>query len=145
MKRAAYAAVAILLASIVGLAGCGSDGATEDPADSTTLGVEAAPAQASSGDAIVGQRLFTKNCSACHGQAGEGIKGLGKALTTSEFVAGKNDQALVDFIKVGRDPKDPLNTTGIRMYPKGGNPDLTDEDLFDIVAHIRNINEVGSR
>ena len=44
---------------------------------------------------------------------------------------------MVDFIKVGRDPSDPLNTTGVAMPPKGGNPALDEEDLYDIVAFIR--------
>jgi hypothetical protein len=34
-------------------------------------------------------------------------------------------------------PFDPLNTTGIQMPPKGGNPLLEDQDLRDIVALIR--------
>src|SRR5262245_12556437 len=37
------------------------------------------------GDPAAGQSLFTGTCSACHGPAGEGIQGLGKDLTTSQF------------------------------------------------------------
>jgi disulfide bond formation protein DsbB len=136
LKQATHSIIAFLVVSVIGLSACNGESSSDEAAQSG----EIRAAQASTGDAIVGQRLFTKNCSACHGPAGEGVQGLGKALTTSEFVAGKTDEELVAFIKVGRDPKDPLNTTGIRMYPKGGNPDLTDADLFDIVAHIRNIN-----
>ena len=33
-------------------------------------------------------------------------------MTSSEFIAGKTDDELIEFIKVGRDPSDPLNTTG---------------------------------
>ena len=78
-------------------------------------------------------------CAACHGPAGEGIEGLGKDMTTSEFIAGNTDDELVAFIKVGRDPSDPLNTTGVGMPASGGNPALSDEDLFDIVAYIRTL------
>lgn len=91
------------------------------------------------GDPAAGQELFTGTCAACHGPAGEGIQGLGKDMTTSQFIAGKTDEELIEFIKVGRDPGDPLNTTGIGMPSKGGNPSLTDENLQDIVSYIRSI------
>jgi disulfide bond formation protein DsbB len=60
-------------------------------------------------------------------------------MTASEFIADKSDDELIAFIKVGRDPSDPLNTTGVAMPPKGGNPALSDEDLQDIIAFIRTI------
>src|SRR6185503_3672777 len=88
--------------------------------------VEAVSAQPSKGDPGAGQTLFA-SCAACHGPTGGGIPGLGKDLTSSEFVSGKTDDELISFIKVGRDPSDPLNTTGIAMPPKGGNPALSDE------------------
>ena len=100
-----------------------------------------APAQVSAGNPSKGQELFTATCAACHGPAGQGVQGLGKDVTTSAFIAGETDQELVDFIKVGRDPSDPLNTTGIGMPAKGGNPSLSDEDLLDIVAFIRSIQQ----
>ncbi len=98
-----------------------------------------ASSAAASGDPMAGQALFTGTCAACHGPAGGGIEGLGKDMTTSQFIAGQTDQELVEFIKVGRDPSDPLNTTGVGMPARGGNPALTDEDLFDIVAYIRTL------
>ena len=100
-----------------------------------------APAQTSKGDPAAGQVLFSGTCSACHGPTGEGIQGLGKNMTTSEFIAGKNDDDLLAFIKVGRDPSDPLNTTGVGMPAKGGNPALSDDDLYNIIAYIRTINK----
>lgn len=101
---------------------------------------EQAPAQASKGDAAAGKQLFS-TCAACHGPAGEGIQGLGKDMTTSQFIAGKTDDELVAFIKVGRSTSDPLNTTKIDMPPKGGNPALSDDDLYNIVAFIRSIHK----
>lgn len=99
------------------------------------------PAQASKGDAAAGKASFASICSACHGPTGEGIQGLGKNLTTSEFVASQTDDQLVNFIKVGRGPTDPGNTTGVAMPPKGGNPAFTDNDLYNIVAFIRSIHK----
>jgi disulfide bond formation protein DsbB len=88
-----------------------------------------------------GQQLFVTNCGACHGPTGEGLPGLGKPLTTSEFVTGLSDEDLLAFINAGRLPDDPLNTTGVAMPPKGGNPSLTDEQLRDIIAYIRSIHK----
>jgi mono/diheme cytochrome c family protein len=62
---------------------------------------------------------------------------LGKDLTTSDFVKGKTNPEMVEFLKVGRPASDPLNTQGVDMPPKGGNPALTDADLLNIVAYVR--------
>ena len=96
------------------------------------------PAKAS-GNATVGEPLFQATCSACHGPDAKGLPALGKDLTASEFFQDSSDEELLAFIKIGRDANDPLNTTGVAMLPKGGNPALTDEDILNIVAHIRTI------
>lgn len=101
----------------------------------------AAATTAPMGDPTAGQTLFMSTCAACHGPDGRGLPGLGKNLVENEFVAGKNDQELVEFIKAGRGPADPLNTTGVTMPPKGGKAGLTDEDLYHIVAYLRSIHE----
>ncbi|CAN5739058.1 hypothetical protein BH10CHL1_BH10CHL1_19970 [soil metagenome] len=97
------------------------------------------PQPTSQGDAAKGQPIFAASCSACHGLNAEGIKGLGKDMTTSQFIASKSDTELLEFIKQGRAVNDPLNTTGIPMPPKGGNPALTDDQLLDIIAYIRTL------
>ena len=91
------------------------------------------------GDAEKGQVVYTGTCSACHGPEGKGVEGLGKDMTTSEFIAGLSDAELLDFLHKGRDPGDPLNTTGVLMPPKGGNPALSDEQLLDVIAFMRSI------
>ncbi|HLF28991.1 MAG TPA: cytochrome c [Anaerolineae bacterium] len=110
------------------LAGCGP-GATAQPTAETL----------SPGDASRGQVVFEGTCSACHGPDAEGVAGLGKDLTTSEFVKDKTDADLVAFIKTGRPISDPLNTTGVEMPPRGGNPALTDQNLADVVAYLRTL------
>jgi disulfide bond formation protein DsbB len=80
-------------------------------------------------------------CIACHGPGGVGVEGLGKPFTTSEFVRSQTDAELLAFVKVGRPIGHPDNTTGVDMPPKGGNPALTDEDLLDIIAYIRTLQE----
>ena len=62
-------------------------------------------------------------------------------MTDSEFIAGLSDEELVAFIKIGRTTSDPLNTTGVDMPPKGGNPALNEDDLYDIVAFMRTIHQ----
>jgi cytochrome c5 len=36
---------------------------------------------------------------------------------------------------------DPLNTTGVAMPPKGGNPAMSEQDIADIVAYMRTIHQ----
>lgn len=100
----------------------------------------AAAGTAATGNAENGKAKFV-TCAACHGPNGEGVTGLGKPFTTSEFIASKTDAELVEFLKVGRAVDDPLNTTGVAMPPKGGNPALTDQDLLDLVAFIRTLHQ----
>lgn len=85
-----------------------------------------------------GQTLYIQ-CSACHGPDARGLPNLGKNLVESEFVAAQTDAALVQFIITGRPIWDPLNTTGIDMPGKGGNPAMTTEDIEAIVAYIRTL------
>ncbi|MFN8488687.1 MAG: copper-containing nitrite reductase [Caldilineaceae bacterium] len=100
-----------------------------------------AVAQAATGDAEKGKEIFGGTCVACHGPEGKGVKGLGKDMTVSTFIAGLSDSDLLAFIKKGRPPGDPLNTTGVLMPPKGGNPAMTDEQLQNVIAFIRTINK----
>jgi disulfide bond formation protein DsbB len=88
-----------------------------------------------------GEAIFGSTCAVCHGPGGKGLPNLGKDMTTSDFIAEKSDQELIDFIKVGRPPGDPDNTTGVDMPPKGGNPALSDEDFVLIIAFIRSVQQ----
>ena len=125
----------LITASAVLLAACGPGAATPSAPDGATTDTVAA------GDVEHGKELFVA-CAACHGPEGKGMPNLGKDFTTSTFVAEKTDAELVEFLKVGRGTDDPLNTTGVMMPPKGGNPALTDQDLLDIVAFVRTLNTV---
>jgi disulfide bond formation protein DsbB len=70
---------------------------------------------------------------------GEGMPNLGKDMTTSAFIKQQSDEVLIAFIKQGRLPSDPANTTGVAMPPKGGNPALQDAQLHAIVVYIRTL------
>jgi len=86
-----------------------------------------------------GQGVFQSVCFACHGPDARGIPGLGKNLVDSPFVHGLRDDELLQFIIQGRDPSDPLNTTGVAMPPRGGNPALTDDQLRAVIAYVRTL------
>lgn len=126
--------VALLAASAVTLAACGDKQSGQPAAPAGSGSVEPVTA----GDAKHGKELFI-TCAACHGPDAKGLPNLGKDLTTSTFVAEKTDAELVAFLKVGREAADPLNTTGVAMPPRGGNPVLTDADLADLAAYVREL------
>lgn len=100
----------------------------------------AAPA-APFGDSAAGREVFLGTCVACHGANATGVPGLGKDLTTSSWSAEQTDEQLLAFLLTGRPASDPLNTTGVDMPPKGGNPALTEDDLRNVVAYLRSIHE----
>lgn len=92
-------------------------------------------------DVAQGGEIFASTCSACHGPDAKGLPNLGKDLTTSEYVGDSDDATLLTLLKEGRPSGHELNTTGVDMPPKGGNPSLSDDDLTTIVAYIRSIQE----
>jgi mono/diheme cytochrome c family protein len=123
--------VLLLLVAALALTACGGGGG-------------AAPAQkpaAPQGDAAKGKTVFEGTCISCHGPDAKGLPGLGKDLTTSEFVAKQTDEQMVKFIKTGRPATDPANTTKVDMPPKGGNPALTDADIINVIAFVRSIHQ----
>lgn len=90
-----------------------------------------------------GDKLFHSTCMACHGTGGVGVAGNGKALRDNPFVQSLDDDGLLAFIQSGRGPSDPLNTTGIQMPPKGGNPALSEDDILDIISYLRTLQPDG--
>ncbi len=112
-----------LLAVLAVLAACGGGGKTA-PADP---GVKA------------GQAIFDRICATCHGKDANGLPKLGKGLRGNEFTKSQSDAELVAFMKTGRPATHPLNTTGVDMPPKGGDPTITDEDLQNVVAFLRTL------
>ncbi len=123
------------------LAACGGGGNEGGSANTESQAPVEEQAVVSAGDPEAGKVEYDKLCIACHGPGGEGVEGLGKPFTTSEFLRERNDEEMVAFIKVGRPVGDPLNTTGIDMPPKGGNPALADDQILDIIAYVRTLHE----
>jgi mono/diheme cytochrome c family protein len=125
VKRTFVVSTALLLIFALGLVACASDASQA-----------AAPSAAHGGDPVAGQKIFVSACATCHGSKGEGIPGMSRDMTQSQLIASKTDQELVEFTKLGGVPGEPPV-----MLPKGGAPSLTDQNLVDVVAYLRTLQE----
>ena len=125
MKNKILLVTAIFILSALFLAACGG---SAEPTSSPE-------------DIAQGEAIFSSTCSACHGQDAKGLPNLGKDLTTSEYVRDNDDDTLLTLLKEGRPSGHELNTTGVDMPPKGGNPSLSEDDLMTVVAYLRSINQ----
>jgi disulfide bond formation protein DsbB len=134
MKSRLFFLITLLLMLAVFLTACGGGAPAATPTPAPTPKPTEPP-----GDPAAGKIAYDKTCIACHGADLKGMPNLGKDLTTSEFVKGKTNPEMVEFLKVGRPASDPLNTQGVDMPPKGGNPALTDTDLLNIAAYVHSM------
>jgi mono/diheme cytochrome c family protein len=113
-------------------------------ADSTPTPA-ASGAAALPGDPAKGATLFVQNCATCHGITLSG--GIGPALNPIvklPNVANPLDPTfLIGIITTGR-----VHQSGdpgtVNMPPKGGNANLTDQDVKDLAAFIIQQNRTGS-
>ena len=89
-----------------------------------------------------GRTLYPGNCFSCHNAGVAGVTGhrIGRDLSENAFIRDHPDDELLQFLKDGRAETDPDNTTGYEMPARGGNPNLTDDDLLKIIAYIREVN-----
>ncbi|MCC6614121.1 MAG: c-type cytochrome [Anaerolineae bacterium] len=133
-----------LIAYIRALASSNTGGVAESAGEPQAVAAAAQTSTSETGTsydpALVseGEQLFMQ-CAACHGPDARGLPNLGKDLVESEFVHSLSDEELLAFVQTGRPLWDPMNTTGIDMPPKGGNPALTDEQILAIIAYVRSL------
>ena len=118
--------LAVLFVSALLAAGCGDRGSS---------GAAASEERA----ALRGRVLFDRVCATCHGRDANGVPRLGKGLRDNEFSRQLSDRELIDFLIEGRPATHPLNSTGIDMPPRGGDPSISEEDLAKIVAYLRTL------
>ena len=133
-----FFAIALLGSGLLlaGATGCDKvEGATAAPAKPVVK------VSSASSDAADGQKWYNQSCAACHGFNGQGMPRQGANLRMSQFVTNHTDDELVDFIKAGRAATDPTSLMKLQMPPKGTNPGLTDGQLKQIVAFIRQVQE----
>lgn len=135
MKRIA---LSLSLALALGAAACGSDDSTADAGVTTDAGVVAdAGVSADSGvtadsgttapDPTAGQAVFTaQGCPVCHGANGKMTPPGGDEPFTAPAVQAQTDVQLRNVIKSGKG--------SMPAYPN-----LTDKQLADVVAYIRQL------
>jgi len=97
-------------------------------------GVSASPAAATltaRGDAQHGHLVFMKNCAGCHGPAGRG--GIAPEIGNPVFQQSASDEFIVRTIRNGR------AGTAMPAFQRPDAPALSDQDIADIVAHVRGL------
>ena len=100
------------------------------PAAAADSGTTAALPAVAAGDAERGARIFGETCVACHGANGKGaIPGV---PDLAERLKKQDDVLLRHIIEGFESPGSPMP-----MPAKGGNPDLSDQDMADSLAYIR--------
>ena len=139
-KRGIFILVATLMIASMLLAACGGGGAGNANANAgNSSNNESKQEDAPLSQIDRGKEIFSGLCIACHGADAKGVAGLGKNLIESEFLASSTDEEMVAFVAEGRPATHPDNTTGVDMPPRGGNPNLTDEDLLAVITYLRSL------
>lgn len=88
---------------------------------------------AASPDPVAGGRIYGTTCVACHGQNGTGTLPGAPDFTAANGRLTKSDEVLMRNVVNGfQSPGSPMP-----MPAKGGNPDLTDQDITNVLAYIR--------
>lgn len=98
-----------------------------------TGGTPPAPATLAAADPARGARVYGETCVACHGDNGAGaIEGVPPMSGPGGRLAKPDEQLLRHIIDGYQSPGSPMP-----MPARGGNPDLTDQELADALAHMR--------
>lgn len=106
--------------------------AAEAPA-ATPSGLPAAPVTMAAGDPVRGAQVYQETCVACHGENGRGALDGVPDFTDPRGRLTKPDEVLVrNMIEGFQSPGSPMP-----MPPRGGNPDLSDKDMVDVLAYMR--------
>jgi len=80
-----------------------------------------------------GEKLFLQNCAVCHAADGGGAMPGVPDFTGSPIWSKQSDKELLVRVKQG------IQTPGaaIAMPPKGGNANLSDNELMEIISYMR--------
>lgn len=82
-----------------------------------------------------GEDIYNNNCVLCHGEYVQGVMPGVPDLYVNKTWIIKTDSELVKRINEGIQSKD----TTIAMPPKGGNPNLNDEDVKASLKYMRTL------
>jgi len=120
--RVRHARAALLAVVSLGLAASALVGAQERPAGNPLAGDAAAVRQ--------GQNIYRGRCAVCHGIDAKGFRG--SDLTTGDWVHGGSDEQIARTIKAG--------VPGTEMP---ANPNLSDDEVWMLVAYLRTLGAPG--
>lgn len=83
--------------------------------------------------AATGKNMYAENCQGCHAANGSGSMGWVPDLTDDMAWATMDEHELLNELKLG------VRKSGqrMRMPAKGGNPDLSDKNLMEIIHYMR--------
>lgn len=85
------------------------------------------------GDAQAGREVYNSTCIACHAATGVGLVAGVPSFTKADGRLAQSDDVLLRNIINGyQSPGSPM-----AMPPRGGDPDLTDQDLRNALSFIR--------
>lgn len=85
------------------------------------------------GDPVKGAEIYNQTCIACHGASGKGeIEGV-PDFTKKKNPLSQPDDLLLDHMLNGFQSEGSF----MEMPPGGGNPDLTEKDMADVLAYLR--------
>ena len=103
---------------------------TAAPTTAATATASTSTPSLAPGDPARGARIYAETCVACHGENG---KGAIEGVPDLNARMAKSDEVLLRHIVEGfQSPGSPMP-----MPAKGGNPDLTDQDMADTLAYLR--------
>ncbi len=90
-------------------------------------------APGTAGDLVRGSEVYNGTCVACHGESGKGELESVPNFTKANGVLSQSDEVLLSHMING------FQSDGsfLEMPPFGGDPDLTEEDMADVLAYIR--------
>jgi mono/diheme cytochrome c family protein len=80
-----------------------------------------------------GRADYERLCMVCHGEDGAGAMPGMPDLSGEDGVLAKDDEVLLQVIRDGR----PAAAGSLSMPAKGGEPDLTEQDIRDILNYMR--------
>jgi mono/diheme cytochrome c family protein len=97
-----------------------------------TVKTSAIPKDTKSTSKLTGQAIFQQTCVACHGANGKGAVPGAPDFTKSGGPLSQSNTLLIKHIKEGfQKAGDPM-----AMPPKGGNANLTDDDIKNVLDYI---------
>jgi mono/diheme cytochrome c family protein len=117
--------VNVLKGTLVCLAGLAIGGAVV--AEEGTAAIDRA-------DPIAGKQVYQQNCAACHGADGKGALPGTSDFATSDRLFDQGWEVVFRHVS-GEHPSP--DSPPMPMPPRGGKADLTDQDLWNVLAYIR--------